>query len=148
MVPRDQPIYPRCTPCILASRSGSALPYRVDSPQTNSTRFFLFSHIQRISMMEIRNFAQDSALWQESNPHSLHPSGGSRTIGPRGCREGKKNTNAGVEGNDPTVRYMMYCKRRGDLEGDRAAVVQDPHTIKNILYFLAKHSSEKTQKNT
>ena len=43
MVSRDQPITPRFTPCILISRIGSALPHRVNSQQTNSVDYVVYS---------------------------------------------------------------------------------------------------------
>ena len=43
VVSRDQPISPRYTPCILISRIGSALPHRVNSQQTNSVDYVVYS---------------------------------------------------------------------------------------------------------
>ena len=86
MVSRDQSISPRYTPCILISRIGSALPHRVNSQQTNSVDYVVYSRSHA--------FHDGNQTLRRKNPNTtgiepsfFPPRGGRRTSTPpaRGC---------------------------------------------------------------
>ena len=78
VVSRDQPISPRYTPCILISRIGSALPHRVNSQQTHSVDYVVYSRSHA--------FHDGNQILRRKNPNTtgiepsfFPPRGGRRT---------------------------------------------------------------------
>ena len=83
MVSSEQPISPRYTPCILISRIGSALPHRVNSQQTNSVDYVVYSRSHA--------FHDGNQTLRRKNPNTtgiepsfFPPRGGRRTSTPPG----------------------------------------------------------------
>ena len=76
------PSLPRYTPCILASRVGSALPHRVNSHQTNLVDYFVYS---RFFAFHGRNHALRRQTQRIGNRTlDFYPNGENRTIRPPG----------------------------------------------------------------
>ena len=71
VVSRDQPIFPRYTPCILISRIGSALPHRVNSQQTTQLTT-LFTHARTLPTMGIKHYEEKIPTQLGSNPRFSH----------------------------------------------------------------------------
>ena len=83
VVSRDQPMSPRYTPCILISRVGSALSHRVNSQQTNSVDYVVYSRSHA--------FHNGNQTLRRKNPNTtgiepsfFPPRGGRRTSTPPG----------------------------------------------------------------
>ena len=87
MFSRDQPISPRYTPCILISRIVSALPHRVNSQETNSVDYVVYSRSHAF------HDGNQTLRRKNPNPTGIEPSffpprGGRRTSTPPGHRTG------------------------------------------------------------
>ena len=100
VVSRDQPISPRYTPCILISRIGSALPQRVNSHQTNSVDYVVYSRSHA--------FHDGNQTLRRKNPNTtgIEPS----FFPPRG---GRRTSTPGRGG----IHWNMTTKSRGLSHG-------------------------------
>ena len=85
MVSRDKPISPRCTPCILLSRIGSAIPHRVNSRGTNSVNYIIYSRSHAFQGGN-QTLSRKNPTYLVLNPRSPHPKGDSRTLYTAGAR--------------------------------------------------------------
>ena len=87
------PSLPRYTPCILVSRIGSALPHRVNSHQTNSVDYFVYSHAHAFHG---RNDTLGRKTQRIGNRTlDFYPNGEGRTIRPPG--HGGSSINAKIK---------------------------------------------------